>query len=102
MTLTSDDVARLAGLARIELTADELAHLAPQLDVIVDAVAGVAQVMGQDIPPTSHSVALVNVMRPDEPAPAAPPGLRDQLAAGAPAWEDDKFRVPRILEEETA
>ena len=98
MALTTNDVARLAALARIELTPQELAHLAPQIDVIVDAVAGVAAVMGEDIPPTSHSVPMTNVMRDDVPEPAE--GLRPLLAAGAPQWADDRFVVPRILEEE--
>lgn len=99
MALTSGDVARLAGLARIELSGDELAHLAPQIDVIVDAVAGVNHVMGDDIPPMSHSVPMTNVMRDD--APVVPRGLawRDLLEADAPAWQDGRFRVPRILEE---
>jgi len=96
--LTTQDVARLAGLARIELTPEELAHLAPQIDVIVDAVAGVAEVMAVDIPPTSHAVPMVNVMRDDVPAPS--PAIRDLLAADAPDFEDGQFRVPRILEDE--
>ena len=100
MALTSSDVARLAGLARIELSQDELAHLAPQIDVIVDAVAGVATVMGEDIAPTSHSVPMVNVMRADLPEQGDGLALRELLAADAPAWEDDKFRVPRILEDQ--
>ena len=100
MALTSDDVARLAALARIDLTPQELAHLAPQIDVIVSSVAGVAEVMGEDIPPTSHSVPMTNVMRDDLPAPADAAQLRPLLAAGAPAWQDDKFRTPRILEDE--
>lgn len=50
MALTPHDVSRLADLARIELTDDELAELAPQLDVILNAVAGVAEVADEDIP----------------------------------------------------
>ena len=42
MALTPDDVVRLAGLARIDLTDDEIAYLAPQLDAILDAVAAVS------------------------------------------------------------
>jgi len=97
--LTSDDVARLAALARIELTDAELAHLAPQIDVIVRSVAGVAEVMGDDIPPTSHSVPMTNVMRDDVPAPTDPATILPVLAADAPDFEDGRFRVPRILEE---
>ena len=97
MPLTSDDVAALARLARIELTADELAHLAPQLDVILESVAHVSDVAADDIPPTSHALPLTNVFREDVVTPCLP--LADVLA-GAPAAERDRFRVPRILDEE--
>jgi len=101
MTLTSDDVARLAGLARIDLSPDELAVLAPQIDVIVQAVAGVSVVAGEDIPPLSHPLKMINVMRGDVPEPGADEFLA-ALEADAPAWQDDMFVVPRILEEQTA
>lgn len=97
MPLTPDDVADLARLARIELTPAELAHLAPQLDVILESVARVADVAADDVPPTSHALPLTNVFRPDVVTPSLP--LADVLA-GAPAAEQDRFRVPRILGEE--
>ncbi len=97
MALTTAEVARLAALARIELSADELATLAPQLDVILDAVAQVTEVAGDDVPPMSHALPLTNVFRADEVRPSLP---AEQVLAGAPAVEDDRFRVPRILGEE--
>jgi aspartyl-tRNA(Asn)/glutamyl-tRNA(Gln) amidotransferase subunit C len=95
--ITRDEVAHLARLARIELSDEELDHLAPQLDVILTSVAQVSEVAAQDIPPTSHSLPLTNVFREDEIVPCLTP--EDALAA-APAVEDDRFRVPRILGEE--
>ena len=97
MPLTPEDVAGLARLARIELTADEIAHLAPQLDVILESVAQVADVAATDIAPTSHALPLTNVFRADEVRPSLP---RDAVLAGAPASEQDRFRVPQILGEE--
>ena len=97
MALSPEDVAALARLARIEMTEAELAHLAPQLDVILESVASVSDVATDDIPPTSHALPLTNVFRPDEVVPSLP--LADVLA-GAPAAELDRFRVPRILGEE--
>ena len=97
MALTPNDVAELGRLARIELTADELAHLAPQLDAILEAVAKVSEVAAADIPPTSHPLPLENVFRADEVRPSLP---REVVLAGAPAAEDDRFRVPRILGED--
>ncbi|WP_152363529.1 Asp-tRNA(Asn)/Glu-tRNA(Gln) amidotransferase subunit GatC [Microlunatus speluncae] len=97
MALTADDVAALARLARIDLTQDELQHLAPQLDVILESVAKVSEVAADDVPPTSHALPLSNVFRADEVQRSLP---RDEVLAGAPAAEQDRFRVPRILDEE--
>lgn len=98
MVLTPAEVARLATLARLDLSDEELAHLAPQLDVILDAVATVANVAGADVPPTSHALPLENVFRDDVVTPSL---LVGDVLAAAPAAEDDRFRVPRILGEES-
>ena len=95
--ITRDDVAHLARLARIAMTDDELDHLAQQLDVILGAVARVQEVAAADIPPTSHSLDLSNVYRPDEPVPSLG---ADAALAAAPAAEAGRFRVPRILDED--
>ena len=94
--ITRADVEHLARLARLKLTDDELEHYAGQLDVILQSVARVSEVVADDIPPTSHPIAMQNVFRED----VSKPGLdRATIAAAAPAWEDDRFRVPRILDE---
>ena len=97
MALSPDDVAALARLARIEMTDEELVHLAPQLDVILESVARVSDVAADDIPPTSHALPLTNVFRADVVRPSLPVA---EVLAGAPAAEQDRFRVPRILGEE--
>ncbi len=96
-TLSRDDVAHLARLARIDLTDAELDHLAPQLRVIVESVARVSEVADADVPPTSHPLPLTNVLRDD----VVRPGLAaDEALAAAPAVEQQRFSVPRILGEE--
>ncbi|ANY05643.1 Asp-tRNA(Asn)/Glu-tRNA(Gln) amidotransferase subunit GatC [Pseudonocardia sp. HH130630-07] len=96
-SITRDEVAHLARLARLAVTEDELDVFAGQLDVIIGSVARVGEIAADDIPPTSHVVPLENVFRPDEQRP----GLDQQQAlAGAPAAEQGRFRVPRILGEE--
>ena len=97
MALSPEDVARLAALARIELTDAELELLAPQLDVILESVASVALLASDDIPPTSHALPLTNVFRQDVVRPSF---TAEQALAAAPASEDDRFRVPRILDQE--
>lgn len=96
-SITRDEVAHLARLARLDLRPDELDHFAGQLDVILAAVARVGEVASEDIAPTSHALPLTNVMRPDEVRPSLP--TADVLAA-APAAEAGRFKVPRILSEE--
>ena len=94
---TRDDVARLAHLARIDLSDAELDHLAPQLAVIIDSVAVISSVAADDVPGTSHPLPLRNVYRPDVVRPSLAP---DEVLAGAPEVEQQRFSVPRILGEE--
>jgi aspartyl-tRNA(Asn)/glutamyl-tRNA(Gln) amidotransferase subunit C len=96
-SISRDDVARLAQLARIDLSDVELDRLAGQLTAIVDAVAQVSQVATPDVPATSHPVPLTNVFRADE---VSPPLGQEAALAAAPAAEGGRFRVPQIMGEE--
>jgi aspartyl-tRNA(Asn)/glutamyl-tRNA(Gln) amidotransferase subunit C len=95
--ISREEVAHLAALARINLRPDELDRFAKELDVILDAVATVQQAAGEDVPATSHPIPLTNVTRPDEPRSCLPV---EAVLAGAPEAEQQRFRVPRILEED--
>jgi aspartyl-tRNA(Asn)/glutamyl-tRNA(Gln) amidotransferase subunit C len=95
--ISREEVAHLADLARIDLSDAELDHLAPQLAVILDSVASIRDVAADDVPPTSHALPLTNVFREDE----VRPGLTaEEALAGAPAVEEQRFSVPRILGED--
>ncbi|CAM3761508.1 Asp-tRNA(Asn)/Glu-tRNA(Gln) amidotransferase subunit GatC [Occultella aeris] len=96
-TINSDEVARLAALARIDLAPDEITRLAGELDVIVQAVKTVSEVAGDDVPATSHPIPLTNVLREDTVGQTLP--VADVLAQ-APAAQDGMFLVPQILGEE--
>jgi len=92
--ISRDQVDHLAMLARIDLTDAESEQLAGDLSVILDSLAQVREAAAEDVPPMSHPQPLSNVMRADE----VRPGLTaEQALAGAPAAEDDRFLVPRIL-----
>src|SRR3954453_203315 len=96
--ITRDEVAHLAKLARLALDDSELDPLPGQLDVILGAVAQIAEVTdAADVPPTSPAVPLENVTRPDVVVPSLP---REKVLAAAPAAEDGRFRVPQILSED--
>ena len=96
-SLSRDEVAKLAGLARIKMSEDELVSLSKEFTVILDAVARVQEVASADVAPTSHPLSLRNVFRPDVVVPSLSP---EDALSGAPAQEDQRFRVPQILGEE--
>jgi aspartyl-tRNA(Asn)/glutamyl-tRNA(Gln) amidotransferase subunit C len=97
MPITKDEVAHLARLSRLALSEQELEHFAGQLDVIIAAVARVQEVAAAGIPPTTHALPMTNVFREDVLVPC----LGAQAALDqAPASEQDRFRVPRILAED--
>jgi aspartyl-tRNA(Asn)/glutamyl-tRNA(Gln) amidotransferase subunit C len=97
MSITREEVAHLARLSRLALTDAELEHLGGQLDQIIAAVARVQEVAAEGIPPMTHAVPVVNVFREDVEVPCLTP---EQALAAAPAAEQSRFRVPRILSEE--
>jgi aspartyl-tRNA(Asn)/glutamyl-tRNA(Gln) amidotransferase subunit C len=96
-SLSRDDVANLARLARIEMSEAELVSLSSEFTVILDAVARVQEVAGADVEPTSHPLPLRNVFRPDVVVASLTSG---EALSGAPAQEESRFRVPQILGEE--
>ena len=95
--LSPEQVAHLAKLARLALTDAELDQYAQQLGVILDSVAKVTEVATGDIKPTSHAIEMSNVFRDDVVRPSF---TSDVTSQNAPEWEDERFRVPRILDEE--
>jgi len=97
--ITRAEVAHLAGLARIQLDEEELDRLGADLQKILDSVATVSKALegaGQ-VEPMSHPTPLRNVFRTDDVRPSPPP---EAVLAGAPAYEDQRFLVPKILGEE--
>jgi aspartyl-tRNA(Asn)/glutamyl-tRNA(Gln) amidotransferase subunit C len=96
-TLSRDDVANLARLARIEMTDEELENLTTEFGVILNAVARVQEVATTDVPATSHPLPLKNIFRSDVVLPSLTP---EEALSGAPASEEQRFRVPQILGEE--
>ncbi len=97
MAITRDEVAHLARLSRLALSDAELDHFAGQLDQIIGAVARVQEVAAEQIPPMTHAIPVTNVFRDDVVTACLTP--RQALAA-APAVEQGRFRVPRILAED--
>ena len=95
--ITREQVQHLAGLARIALTDDEVTSLTAELSQIVDAIATVREVAGDDVPATSHPVPMANVLREDVVGETL---TYEQAFAGAPSHDGERFRVSAILGEE--
>jgi aspartyl-tRNA(Asn)/glutamyl-tRNA(Gln) amidotransferase subunit C len=91
MAITREDVLHVAGLARLELTEEEIERLGEQLNAILEAVGKVAELDLEDVPPTSHPLDLANVWAEDDPRPSL---TVEEALANAPEREDGFFRVP--------
>jgi aspartyl-tRNA(Asn)/glutamyl-tRNA(Gln) amidotransferase subunit C len=91
VAISREDVLHVAALARLDLTAEEVAQLEQELNAILEAVSKVSELELDDVPPTSHPLDVVNVFADDEPRPSLP--LED-VFANAPARDDNLFRVP--------
>lgn len=90
------DIERVAHLARIALTQEEMAGYSAQLVHILEHAERVQALPTDGVEPTSHPLPMVNAFRPDEVTESL---SRDDALAGAPDSEDGYFRVPRILDE---
>ncbi len=95
--INREAVAHLAHLAHIEMTEEELAKMAGELDVIVDSIKSVSEVAGEDIPATSHPIPLTNVFREDVVGQTL---TNEEALSGAPDNAAGRFKVPAILDEE--
>jgi aspartyl-tRNA(Asn)/glutamyl-tRNA(Gln) amidotransferase subunit C len=93
--ISSDDVAHVARLARLSLTPDELEQFTAQLGAVLDHARDVEALDTAGVPATAHPLPLENVFRDDEPGPCLD---RDEVLSQAPSVEENRFRVPRILE----
>ena len=94
--ITRDDVAHVADLARLSLTADELDAFTLQLADVLDHAADLDALDLSDLEPTAHPFPLVNVFRADVEGQTSD---RDEVLAAAPSVEEAQFRVPPVLGE---
>lgn len=96
MPLDRAAVDHVARLARLDLTDDERERMQKELTVILGHAEKIQALDLDGVPPTSHPLPLSNVLRPDDPRPSLPV---EEALANAPATEDGRFRVPRIIED---
>jgi aspartyl-tRNA(Asn)/glutamyl-tRNA(Gln) amidotransferase subunit C len=86
-----EQVLHVARLARLRLSEEEVETMVGELSGILEHVDRIGKLDLDGVEPTSHVVALENVLRADEPRPSLP---RDVALAPAPEPVDGAFRVP--------
>jgi aspartyl-tRNA(Asn)/glutamyl-tRNA(Gln) amidotransferase subunit C len=86
-----DQVLHVAKLARLRLSEEEVETMVGELSGILDHVDRIGNLDLEGVEPTSHVVALENVLRADEPHRSLP---RDVALALAPEPQDGAFRAP--------
>jgi aspartyl-tRNA(Asn)/glutamyl-tRNA(Gln) amidotransferase subunit C len=94
--LRREDVAKVAKLARLSLSEQDLDMFTEQLGQILEHANDIAALQLDDVVPTAHPFGLINVVREDVIEPSLP---REELLAMAPDAEDGRFAVPRIMGE---
>ncbi|WP_425398872.1 Asp-tRNA(Asn)/Glu-tRNA(Gln) amidotransferase subunit GatC [Aeoliella sp.] len=94
MSLTADDVEKVALLARLMLSPDELESMTAEMQQIVGYVDQLAEVDTTGVEPMAHAVELRNVTKDDNVAPSLP---RAEALANAPKHNDEGYLVPAVL-----
>ena len=94
MKITQEEVQRVAALARLELSADEVVRMTGQLDRILSYVAKLDELDTTGVAPTTHTQAVVNAFREDEVRPSL---SLEQALANAAEHSADAFVVPRVI-----
>ena len=96
MSLSREQVEHVALLARVGITDEDVDRFSHQLSDVIDYFERLREVDTENVPPTSHTLPLHNIMREDEPQPPLGAG---EVLANAPQQEDGRIRVRAILEE---
>ena len=97
MSLTHEDVKKVARLARLKVTDEEVARFQGQLGHILGHMADLEGLDTSRVEPTAHALGLVNVLREDVPAPASP-AVREAILKNAPEREGPYVKVPKVIE----
>lgn len=95
MKLDLETVERIAALARVGLTPDEMERMRDQLSAVLDHISMLEEVNTDDIPPTAQVIELQNIMRDDVVEPSL---TQEQVLFNAPGSEDGFIKVKAVLD----
>lgn len=96
MGLSREEVLHVARLARVGVSDEDVARLQQQLSSILEHFEVLRQIDTEDVPPTTHTLALQSVVAPDQPSPCL---TQDEVLANAPLAQDGYLRVRAVLED---
>lgn len=95
LKLTREDVAKIALLARLELSDQEIDSLGGHINRLLENFEKLTELDTENVEPTSHTVPVHNVLRADVSRPSL---TQEEVLANAPERVDGTFEVPRIVE----
>ena len=94
--ITTEEVNKVAHLARLELNENEIHNHAEQLEKILDYIRQLEKIDTDDVPCTTRAIEVVNVFIKDENKNS---DCNEELLDLAPSREDKYFKVPKIINE---
>lgn len=97
MPLSTEDVEKIALLARLQLTPEEKALYQEQLSAVLDYAERLNQLDIEDVPPTASAVSLQNVMREDVVEPSLD---SSDVLFNAPKHALNQFQIKAVLDNE--
>lgn len=95
VSVSIEEVERIAKLAMLELSPEEKDKYTRQLNLILEYMAQLNQLDTSDVDPMSHPLGLTNVFRKDVVEPSLPV---DEALKNAPDRSGDYFRVPKVIQ----
>lgn len=93
--ITQDDVRKIAKLAKLRLTQQEVELYQSQFSKILDSMAELSALDTKNVPPTTSVLGLSNVLREDQPRPFAD---TERLLSNAPQREGPYYKVRKVIE----
>ena len=94
--ISSEDVSKVAKLARLDIPEERLDLYANQLEKILEYVSQLEKINTENVPPTNRAVEVVNVLRDDVIEDS---NIREDLLELGPSTEGEFYKVPKIISE---
>lgn len=94
MPVTKKDVEKIAELAQLKFSEDELESFTPQMNEILNYMEKLNELDTENVEPLSHPVEQTNVFREDELKPSI---TTEDALKNAPAKDDNYFKVPKVI-----